>query len=224
MTKQHDPLISLVDDVARQLDDIADKPHFTRIAKALCFAVDGYPDEAVGLLEEIDALLSENKEHREYKHIPLYQASILFNLGVNYPAAEAAFTEFMKRNEGKHTKIITSALRLARDMEFIIEDRKKKDEFAGFVINTDWFQDETVQEELSDEDKAAIYDMKQCGLAWGGDYDAAARINKFVSETYPDTMAGINCLRNYALYVGYHDHNEAESLRLLNQVLLKKNF
>jgi len=224
LTKHHDPEISVVDDVSKQLNDITDKQHFSRIAKALCFAEDGYTDEAVALLDEIDAQLSEKKDHRDYKHLLLYKASILFKEGKNYPIAQAAFTEFMKRNEGRNKKIITSALRLARDIEIIKEDRCKMDEFAGFVINTEWFQSEAVQEELSDDDKAAIYDMKQNGLAWGGDFDGAAHINKYVSETYPETLAGINCLRNYALYLDYHDHNKDESLRLLNKVLTKTTF
>ncbi len=197
MAKNHDPSISVVDDVSQRLDDITDKPIFTRIAKALCMAEDGYPDEAVSILDEIDVLLSKKKEHREYKHIPLYKASILYKQGVNFPAAEAAFTKFMKRNEGKDEKIIASALRLARDL--LIQRRKMEnmDEFASFLIESDWFKDDSMKQDLPVESVASLYDMQQIGLVNSGKGKKGLEICRFVMDNFPGTLAAANCSQIY---------------------------
>jgi len=197
MTKNHDSIISVVNDVARRLDDIADKQIFTRIAKAMCFAEDGNPNEAVVVLDEIDALLSKKKEHREYKHIPLYKASILFKQGENYPVAEAAFTEFMKRNEGKNKKIIASALRLARDILIKRQCRNKMDEFASFLIESDWFRDDSMKQDLPVESVASLYDMQQMGLMNSGKGRRGLEICRFVMDNFPGTLAAANCSKTY---------------------------
>ena len=206
-------------EVSHKLENHTDRPEYVKIARALCMAEDGYIPEALALLNELDRELSETKTHREYKHIPLYQASILFKEGRDYPAAEAAFLEFIARNEGKDSKIIASALRLARDIEMILENRKKMDEFASFVIHSPWFQNEETQKKLTDNNKAEIYDMQQMGLAWSGDFDASVQVARMVAEKYPNTLAGQNCMMNHALYLGYHDGKSEESIRLLNEIL-----
>lgn len=222
-TKDFDSRILLTSDVAGNLDSIADKPEFIEIAQALCLAEDGNPAEAIARLDKIDAQLAEKKDHREYKHIPLYKASILFKEGNDYPAAQAALTEFMKRNEGKNRKIAESTLRIARDIEMRIENCPKMDECLTFLLDTEWFKDENVQKDLTDDNKAELFDVRGVGLAWSGDWQSASVIAKMVADQYPNTLAGVNCLRNYALY---HSSNlsEAERLEILNEILSKTTF
>jgi predicted negative regulator of RcsB-dependent stress response len=236
LTKHHDSEISVVDDVSRQLSDITDKQHFSRIAKALCFAEDGYTDEAVALLDEIDAQLSEKKDHRDYKHLPLYKASILFKEGKNYPVAQAAFTEFMKRNEGKNKKIITSALRLARDIEIQHKSCNKIDEFATFLIGSKWFKDDAVINNISINSVASLYDMQQIGLINSGERTQGLEICKFVMDNFKGTLAAANCAKTYihslsakmdeSELVDYYrqilDQNEDDTLRAIIHFYLAK--
>ncbi|MGC9329887.1 MAG: hypothetical protein ACP5I1_19790 [Candidatus Hinthialibacter sp.] len=223
LTKDFDDSLSVTAEASQKLGAISDKPVFVQIARALCLSEDGRIPEALQILEKLNLQLAETKTHREYKHLPLYKASILFKEGRDYPAAEAAFTEYIRRNEGQNQKIIASALRLARDIEIRIEDRPKMDECLTFVIESDWFQRDDVQNSLTDDNKAEIYDMQGVGLAWSGDYVSASRIAKKVADEYPDTLAGINCLRNYALYPT-SPLNEAERIRIFNEVLSKTTF
>ena len=171
-------------EVSHKLENHTDRPEYVKIARALCMAEDGYIPEALALLNELDRELSETKTHREYKHIPLYQASILFKEGRDYPPAEAAFLEFIARNEGKDSKIIASALRLARDIEIQKKNYHKMDEFASFIISSDWFQKESVQSGFSADDIASIYDMLQIGLMNSGKENESLKICNYVKKTF----------------------------------------
>ena len=205
-------------EVSHKLENHTDRPEYVKIARALCMAEDGYIPEALALLNELDRELSETKTHREYKHIPLYQASILFKEGRDYPPAEAAFLEFIARNEGKDSKIIASALRLARDIEIQKKNYHKMDEFASFIISSDWFQKESVQSGFSADDIASIYDMLQIGLMNSGKENESLKICNYVKKTFPGTLAAANCTRTIIDTLPIKN-NMLEIINQYNQIL-----
>ncbi len=215
------------------LKEIREEDPYAEIAKALCQAIDGQSEKSIETLKSIDTRLELSRfripprhflrkvrwdHHREYFHIPVYLATLSLRNG-DYLEAMKAFDLFMERNQGKNKKIVDAAIRILWDM--IIEKglQRHKDEFASFLLDNAWFKDRKVKEEIGIENIAILYDQQQSGLAWSEKWDESVAICKFVMENYPDTLGGQNCFHCYALYIGWHNQNEAESIRFFQRIL-----
>lgn len=230
--KHAQPDQSAVTRIYEKIQRVRKEDPCCEIARALCLAEDKNVEESITVLQNIDAILAkyrfptvkilrpsiEYQSHREYRNIPLYIASILTKAG-DSRAANEAFSEYMERNAGKDEKIIKSAIRIVFDLDLEWQDRKNKVEFTSFLIESPWFKDASVQQRIGDNNLSIIYDHLQMGLASSERWEESAKVCQYVMEHYLHTMGGQNCLQCYAMYVGWRDNNEAESIRLLQKSL-----
>lgn len=144
---------------------------YKRLAKALCLSEDGKSEEAVEILTDLDETVakynrhtSKNlseiqrfKNHREFRNIPLYAASILYKQGADLQKAQDFFSLFMERNRGKNKKIMASSLQLAGDLNAAPQNRSALRTFVEFILKSSWFNDAGVRKDFTPDEVSHLY-------------------------------------------------------------------
>lgn len=173
--KRDKPDCSLRSIVFENLPRAGENDPYTLIAKALCLSEDGHADEGIAILTGLDEKFFKSnrhtpknlrdvnryKNHREYKHIPLYMASVMYEQGKDFELAQESYTRYIERNKGKNKKILASTLRLARDLSLDGQGGENWNKFVEFIQKSIWFNDENVRKDFTPDEFSNLRDLQQ---------------------------------------------------------------